>query len=214
MARTGRPPILDEVIGSRAVFDPTTKEVVGTEPLTRLEQIVGDVRVGLNAERASKRAGIHRDTFDDWERTAAAVRKRQAQLAVDQPDPELTPKERLACEFSDAVHDAEIEWQLQSEMLLQDLAQGGRRVVITTVVEKDGQIIKQETKTSYTLPDAEVIKWRLKHRFPGEYADRLQVEGTGEDGAIPVEVRAQSLGESLAAFLEARAEQGEPPDES
>lgn len=211
MARTGRPPILDETIGTRAVLHPETGEVVDTAPLTRQEQIVDDIRVGLNAERACARAGIDRDTLKDWERTASGVRARQAQLPDGEPEPELTAKERLCVDFSAALHTAELEWQANMELLLQDLSQGGRRITVTTIEHKAGEDVKTTTKTSHTLPDANVIKWRLTRRFPDQYADRLQVEGTGEDGAIPVEVRAKSLGDSLRVFLEAQAEQGEPP---
>lgn len=211
MPRTGRPPKLDEIIGSKLVKRDagTPNERVESVPITRLEQIVGDIRVGLNAERAARRAGIHRDTLNDWERTAASARTALAQGTKDESH--LTKKETLALDFSDALHDAEIEWELQANMLLQSLGQGGMPVVTTTVKrDAEGQTVTT-TKTEHTLPDRDVLKWRLRHRFPDRYTERVIVEGTGDEGVIPIEVRAASLAESIAKLAAQEAvREGEP----
>lgn len=213
MPRTGRPPKLDEIIGTKLVKrDPgTDNERVESVPVTRIEQIVGDIRVGLNAERAAARAGIHRDTQKDWEHTASAARAALAQGLKTIDD--LTEKESSCLDFSDALHDAEIEWELQANMLLQGLAQGGQVLeIVTTKRSADGKETTT-TRRETTLPDRDVLKWRLRHRFPERYTERVLVEGTGDDGAIPIAVRAASLAETLAQLALQDDEPREPdPD--
>lgn len=209
MPRTGRPPKLTEVIGRVPIFN-DDGDAVGMADQTRLEAIVADIRVGLNAERACDRHDVKRQTLKAWEAIAHDVRKRAAQ----QPDEDIECTEyELACvDFSDALHAAELEWHSGMELLLQDLSQGGRKVDVITVEEKGGEVVKSTTKTSYTLPDADVIKWRLKHRFPAEYADRVQIEGTGEDGAIKVDIgaRADAIADALEHVLAEAADDDKP----
>lgn len=193
MPRTGRPPKLDEIIGTKLVKNAAGD--VEQAPITRIEQIVADIRVGLNAERACARAHIDRDTLKDWERTASQVRTGLAQGTI--APSKLTTKQQRCVEFSAALHDAELEWELQANLLLQGLAQGGRKLeVVTTRVRSDGKV-ETTTKTETTEPDKDVLKWRLMRRFPDIYTERVVIEGTGEDGAIPVEVRARSLAEAV-----------------
>lgn len=206
MARTGRPTKLSDVIGQRAVIDPTSKQPTGqTVDVTRTEQIVGDIRIGLTAHRAAKRAGIHRQTLDAWEQEAADLRQRLATRPDDYPPLELTAKQADLLEFSDAIHRAELEWQVQCEMLLQQGSQGGGQIVETHETFKDGKLVESRTVTKTLAPDHRVTQWRLKHRLPTEYVERVQIEGTGEGGAIPLDVRADAVGDALAQWLAAKA---------
>lgn len=212
MPRTGRPPKLDEIIGTRLVKrNPgTPDEHVEAVPLSRIDQIVGDIKVGLNAERAAARAGIRRETQKEWENTASAARTALAQGT--RTEDELTDKERSCLSFSNTLHDAEIEWELQSNMLLQGLAQGGQVLeVITTRVEPNGKTTTT-TRRESTLPDPKVLMWRLQHRFPDRYTQKVVVAGAGEDGAIPVEVRAANIAAAVAA-LAARGDEEPDPAE-
>ncbi len=54
------------------------------------------------------------------------------------------------------------------------------------------------------VDNAPELQWRLSRRFPAEYVERVQVEGTGEGGAIPIDVRADAVGDALAQWLTAK----------
>jgi hypothetical protein len=212
VARTGRPIKLTDVVAQRAVIDPTTKQPTGeTQPVTRTEQIVGDIRIGLTAHRAAKRAGIHRDTLDDWERQAVAVRE-----AIERLDGQmtLTAKEAELLDFSDALHKAELEYQVQCEMLLQQAAQGGLVVTETTeTYGPDGTVTSTRTTRKTLPPDPKVTQWRVARRFPADYVERVQIEGTGDGGAIPLAVRAEAVGDALAQWLATKPAQEPAADD-
>lgn len=203
MARTGRPSKLSDVIATRPVIDPTTKQPTGeTVPVTRTEQIVGDIRIGSNVERACRRAGITKQTFYDWERQASELRER---IASSDTEIALTEKQATLLDFSDSLHDAEMAWHLQMEMNLQGLAQGGLQVVeVHTTTGKDGEV-EVRTVTKTLPPDKQVLFWRLKHKFPGEYRETVEISGTGEGGAVSLELRADAVGDALAQFLASKA---------
>lgn len=207
MARQGRPPKHDDIIGQRPVIDPATKQPIPgrTEQITRTQQIVGDIRVGLNAERAAKRAGLSRETLHAWEQIACEVRARLAN-APEGGTVDITDRESDLLSFSDALHAAELEWQTQMELVLQGAAQGGTEVVERLEVKKGDRIVETRTTTKTLPPDLATVRWRLKHRFPDQYSERVIVTGEGDDGAIPVEVR---VGDKLRAWLQ---EQGDTAD--
>lgn len=215
MARTGRPSKLTDVIDTRPVLDPTTKQPTGQRhDVTRVEQIVGDIRIGLTAHRAAKRAGIVRETLDAWEREAHELRARIANTPDDSTIP-LTDKQSTILDFSDAIHRAELEYQAQSEMLLQQAAQGGHEVVERyETFDETGALVSRREVVKVQAPDPKVVQWRLSRRFPAEYVERVQIEGTGEGGAIPLEVRAVEVGEALAQFVAARDAQQQGADDT
>lgn len=202
----GRPPKLDLVIRHRDVYDTTVDppRVTGREPVTVIDSIVGDLRAGMPAHRAAKRAGISSDTFYEWEKVAGRARAKQQR-----PGAKLTAYDVGCLEFSDRVNQAELEWELATNIELERISRGG--IVTETVVEvrdNAGTLVSRKVTTGATLPDARTLLTRLKLRLPDVYRERIDVGGDGEGGAIPVELRARSLAEALRDFQDAAAEKG------
>lgn len=204
MARTGRPSKINDVIAERPVVDENGDPTGDIVEITVADQIISDVRAGLYAERAARRAGIATSTFYDWEK-----RGREARRQIDAGQTTLSQlrvNERRCLEFSEAVEQAEAEWEARANVDLERLSRGGVAIVETTVkVGPDGNVLEERTKTSHTLPDAATIEWRLERRFPDRYGRRTKIEGTGEGGAVPVELRAKQLGEALREHAERTA---------
>lgn len=191
----GRPPKGSDVITHRPVVDPDTHQPTGeTVPVTRIDQICDDLAIGMPAHRAAQRAGIAVATFYLWEKTAGRARATRASGG------KLTADEKRCLEFLDRVMDAELRWEARQNATLEQISRGG--ILQETVVEKvdDKGKVTRTVTSSATLPDARTTLTRLRQRFPKNYQDRVVIEGTGEDGAIPVEHRVQSLADALAQF--------------
>lgn len=200
MARTGRPSKINDVIATRT--DPETGTTI---EITVAEQIIGDVRTGMYAERAARRAGIATSTFYEWEKIGRETRRRLDSGEVTLSS--LRVRERRCLDFSEAVEVAEVEWETRKNADLERLARGGVEQIETIVKVERGEDgtereIERRTKRSTTLPDKDVIRWQLRHRLPAIYTDRVTVEGTGEGGAIDVDVRVRNLGDALREHLE------------
>lgn len=205
MPRTGRPPKLNDIVAQRPILDDHKQPTGQFAPMTRLDQIVADIRVGMNAERACARAGIDAETLKHKERQACELRK--AVLDAGDVGYELTDLEGDLLDFSAALHDAELEWQLRSEMLLEQHSQGGVEITETTVVLKNGKPTETRTKTTTTLPDPKLITWRLKHRFPELYQERVQITGV-DDGPVKVDLgaRADAIADALEEVIRQRSD--------
>jgi hypothetical protein len=212
MARTGRPTKINDIVQTRPILDETGEPTGDVQEITVADQIIGDVRVGLYAERAARRAGIATSTFYDWEKLGRETRRRLERGEVNLSD--LRVKERRCLEFSEAVDRAEVEFETRAQADLERLARGQIAIVETTTKVNDkGETVETRTKRSHTLPDPAVIQWRLERRFPEIYGRRTKIEGTGEDGSIPVEVRAANLGAALRSHLERIVPEDEDGDD-
>lgn len=199
----GRPPKLDLIVDRVPVIDPESKQPTGDlRGVTMIEKLTGDLRVGMPVHRAAKRAGITSETFYQWEKSAGRART----VLANDPDAEISDYDRLCIVFSDAVDQAELEWEARQNTELERLARGGIEQVETVVkVQRDpatGQEteLERRTKTTRTLPDANVLLTRLKLRFPKEYAERHVLAGDSESGAIPVEIRVAALADAAQRF--------------
>lgn len=205
----GRPPKAKDIIGRRPLLDDNGHDTGKTTPIRRIDQICDDLAIGMPIRRACKRAGIAEATFYLWEKTAG-----RALATLHNPDgngtKDLTDDEKRCVEFLERVTAAELEWESRSNAALERLAAGGiiqvtETVKVQVIKGADGETEREEeiertTRTTETLPDARVLMGRLKVRFPADYQERVIVAGTGEDGAIPVEHRVQSLADALAQF--------------
>lgn len=208
MARTGRPSKINDVVATRPVLDGDGNPTGETVEITVADQIVADVRTGMYADRAARRAGITTRTFYEWEKIG---RETQRRLDAGEITPsKLRAYERRCLDFSLAIEQAEVEWETRANADLERIARGGilqRETIVK--VDAEGREIERRTKEATTLPDAAVIMKRLALRFPDRYTSRVQVEGTGEGGEIPVDVRIRNLGDALREHLERNADESE-----
>lgn len=208
MARTGRPSKINDVVATRPVLDAEGNPTGETTEITVADQIVADVRTGMYADRAARRAGITTRTFYEWEKIGRETQRRLD--AGEITASKLRAYERRCLDFSLAIEQAEVEWETRANADLERIARGGipqRETIVK--VGTDGQEIERRTKESHTLPDAAVIMKRLALRFPDRYTARVQVEGTGEGGEIPVDVRIRNLGDALRDHLERNVDESE-----
>lgn len=190
---TGRPSDIDKIIGHR---DDGT-------PITVADKIVGGLRVGAYFETAIAAAGVGKETAYGWLRTAGRLRiKSRGDLTT----LDLTDHEQACVRFSDAVAEADAEWELR---ILGDLERLGRGDIeighTTTETDAEGNVTKIVTRTERTLPDTRVLLWRLERRFPDRYGRRVEV--TGKDGTplLSIDDRAETILENLKANQEAKA---------
>lgn len=201
--------MIDRVVGTRP-----GKDGAPDEQITVADRIVELLASGNYIEGAAAGAGVHKDTVYHWLKIGAQVHLRAGAGSID--DLELSDFERKCAEFSDAVAEAEGRYESSSNLTLERLARGGIPQTTETVErgpapvnpatggptydsegrEVLGPILKSSTRSTSTLPDAQVIEWRLTRRFRQRYAERLEV--TGADGG-PV---ALSQSEKASAVLE------------
>jgi transposase len=163
----GRPTKIDQVI---------TRRDGSKVPIT--EVIVQAVRAGNYVETAAALAGVSKDTVYHWLREGARASTKTTRL---------TPFERHAVTFSDAVAQAEAESESGDVGVLTSLAQGVTRVE-RIVVDQEGNEISRTVLAERVPPNDRVLMWRLERRFGARWG-RQRVELSGPDGG-PVEVEA------------------------
>lgn len=189
---------------------PIRRPIGGTNPdgtrRTVADGIVELLAAGNYFEVACEAHDITRETGSAWLRTATRV---GADLAArHRTRTSLTAHEQACLGFSDAVRRANAEWEAKSNVLLEQIAQGGIEVkTITRKVDAQGHVLETRTTVETTLPDAHVLMNRLAQRFPERYRKRLEVTGA-EGGPLLGDVEAR-LGR-LAALLEGQDPDAEP----
>lgn len=195
----GRPPLIRAVIGHNAETG---------EPITTFDRIVNALRAGAYFEQACAFAGIHKDTAYGWLSIAGQIRLRTA----GDPDREqLTSHEADCLDFSDAVAEADAQWEVNALLTLERLGRGG--IPIEKVVTKrgpattnpqgervDGPILETTTTKESSLPHAAVLMWRLERRFPKRY--RRPGEQDSERGDTPDGLTLEDRQEGLIGNLE------------
>lgn len=178
----GRPSSID------AVIEHTPEGV----PVTVADRIIALLRQGAYMEHAAAAAGVQKVTVYDWLRTGA-----RAGMAVEKGK-KITPEQARCREFANAVHQASGQWVAEANLRLSQAARGGRTLTTTTTKrDASGGVIETTERTEIVPPNPSVDQWRLERRLPALYGRRV-VELTGPDGgAIPVEVRARELAETI-----------------
>lgn len=200
----GRPSKIDQIVG--------TRDVDGQQvPVTAADRITSALRTGNYFEQACAAAGVHRETAYGWLRVGAQLHARAAAYDVPFDDIDATEHERRCAAFSDAVAQAEAEWEVAAITQLEALARGGTKIE-TVTVKDDGQgnVLERSTRTETLPPNAQVIEWRLTRRHGARWGDRVEVLGRSIDDALPLNDRAEALASELRAYLEGVAEFEKP----
>lgn len=198
--------------------------------ITAAQAIIEAVRVGSYLEPAIRAAKVGKSTVYGWLDVAARARART--IAADHlTNPterakakRLTKHEQRCIEFSDAVEEAQGEWEVAQHTLLERLARGGTVLTSTTVkvevvrdaqgqivVGEDGKPVERElersTKREVLGPDPRVIQWRLERMHPDRYGRRVAVFA-GDDpgrGEVSEDDRVDRLLAEAEAFMEGAA---------
>lgn len=189
----GRPSKLDLPIARR-----------GGGVVTVSDALIDRLAAGALREEAARSIGLAKQTLYNWLHRGALAR--QAIAAGRQ----LTPDERRYAQFVDAVEEAEANALLGDWATLGQLAAGGMPQVTTTVkvvreITDDNVVVEREvertTRTSHTLPDANVLIWRLEHRWPHLFGRNAELP-TGDMGenVDDLQTRARALVDEVVAY--------------
>jgi hypothetical protein len=190
-------------------------------PVTVLERAVDTLRVGGYISDAAARCGVTEATMHRWLRTGA--RLANDLLSGRRTSRDLTDEERDQLRFAQACAEAEAEGKAVLLQLSHRLSVGGIPVETVTIKEveptpavtdAEGRIIRPAipgarettTKRETTLPDGQMIRWRLAARWPEHYGPRGRMEVTGEGGG-PIEVADRTPVDALIATLSRMAAQ-------
>lgn len=166
-------------------------------PITVADRIVNGLRAGAYFEQCCAAAGIHRETAYGWLRIAGRVRIRHAKGHAD-----LTSHEQACLAFSDAVDEAEAQWELSALATLERLGRGGiEEQVVTVKVNADGST-ETSTRSSRTLPVAQVLEWRLERKIPERYGRRVEVTGKDGEPLLGHDERVENITETFRAYLQ------------
>jgi hypothetical protein len=168
---------------------------------TVAEAIVERLRAGAYREEAARSVGVRRQSLYNWLYQGALARR----LRGDRLTRLITANQARCEEFLDAVERAEAQAMLTDWTRLAQLGAGGvAQVVITEKVNADGHLIERTTRTTHTLPDKDVLMWRLERRWPQKFAKRLELTGA-EDRDVEADVadtrtRARMLSAEIKAY--------------
>lgn len=184
-------------------------------PITIADRITEYVRTGQFIELAAAAVGVKKDTLYSWLKNAARTRLRAKGRPLNQLD--LSTYQKDCIEFSDRVLMAASQWANKANWDLERLGRGGIPVTKTTVTERfkidpnDNEHLIERVRVTVnetTLPDKQVLMWRLERRLPNFYGARVEIETTGAD-ATPRLADAE-VSESLADAVEDYLKDREP----
>lgn len=172
------------------------------DPITVGDRIINALRAGAYFEQACAAAGVGKETAYGWLRLAGQVRIRTA------GDPDLarlTDHERQCFRFSDAVLEAEGQWEIGALATLEQLARGGIEQLKTVVkVDVTGNVLETTRETKHTLPSAAVLMWRLERKHPERYGRRPEGDSGSGERSLSIDDRAVALVETFSAYLQGR----------
>lgn len=181
------------------------------DAITVEDQLVDAIRVGTPVHVAAAYAGIADSTLDDYLRTGARTLIKQSTGNYVTGD--FTPKELACAEFSGRCTQARAEFQYVTMHETEQVARGGIPTEVVTVREErqevpvrdddgvwlrdeDGNLrtegkmveVERTTRSSVTLPDANIGLKRLQMRHPEQYAiSRVIVETSPLDAAAQID---------------------------
>lgn len=201
----GRPSKIDQIVGTVTDADGTERNV------TAAERIVSGLRIGGYFEPTCASAGVHKETAYGWLRIGAQLHARAAAHDTDLDGIEATDHERKCAAFSDAVLQAEAEWETHALGTLESLGRGGTQVrTVTEKQDAEGNVIERTVRTETLPPNPQVIEWRLTRRHSQRWGDRVEVLGGSIDGQLSLNDRAQALSDEVRAYLEGIADSEAP----
>jgi len=182
----GQPSLIDAVVD----HDPD-----GT-PVTVADVIVEQVTSGQYWQDACALAGVDAETANGWLRNAGKIKIRAKGRTIE--DLGLTPHDLHCWDFSVAVKKARAFACKNMLDLLDALGRGGLKQEVVTV-KTGGDDPSTTTTTRYTLPDRQVLEWRLTRLFPEKFMERIEVTQKTE---VPAADRADGLVDALSSYLE------------
>jgi hypothetical protein len=166
------------------------------EPVTVIDRVEEALRQNGFIHDAAGRSGLAVETLRQWR--AKGVRANADILAGRRRRADLDTHERRCAELATRMERAEADARLSLLAVTSALARGGLEVVHTTEKQNaGGDVLEKVVRTSRSLPDSHAATWLLAHRYPADFAGRVEV--TGPDRG-PIEVAVSPVDQLLNAI--------------
>lgn len=167
------------------------REVVRTSgvdriPVRVIDRVVETLQANAFLHDAAARSGIAVETLRQWRRKG--VEASTLILAGKKRRSDFDTHTKRCIELAAAMERAEADARLLLLGALTQMARGGLEQ--TRVVEKvdaeSGNVLERTEEVRKLLPDPRSITWLLSHRYPGDFAPRIEITGP-EGGPVQVE---------------------------
>jgi transposase-like protein len=196
---------LHDVVDTRTAQDGTKTSV------TVMDRIEEAMRTGGFLHDAAARVGIVVETLRDWRRQGA---KAHIEILNGRKTPaDLTQRQLQYLELAQRMEKAETDARLHLLATAQKLAAGGipqKKTTVRRIPARGGnpETIETVEETTTTLPDAGTIRWLLSHRWPNDFAGRVEL--TGPEGG-PIHHDVTNAMDQLRAQIDAIGNNQQPP---
>lgn len=167
--------------------------------------VVEQIRAGVDPATAAGTVGVTPGEFTAWMREGILVRSRLDSGSVWETD--FTTEQQDCCVFSDAVVRAVSTHLSRLQIISEQIARGGVERRITRTKTVNGAVTEVHETLEKSLPDGDMIKWKLEKLAPAVYGPKatlnVNVADMTDTDAV-ADVVARRMGE-IAAGLRARA---------
>lgn len=176
-------------------------EVAGRN-ITIGDFILEQINAGVDTYTAATAAGVTHAEFGAWIRQGTQIKERLLNGAIWETD--FTAEEQDVAIFAGAAIRAASAHVSRLAVLAEQLARGGIEQTTTrTEVDNAGQVVKRVTTSSRTLPDAEMLRWKLQVHQPDVYGPKATIRVLVTDTTDTPE-RASIVEDRLRAIIERR----------
>lgn len=180
-------------------------DLAGGASKTVAEFIVDQIRAGVDPATAAGTVGVTPTEFMAWMREGSLVRSRLETGADWTTD--FTAEQQDCAAFSDAVVRAVSTHLSRLQIISEQIARGGVEKRITRTKTVNGLVTELHETVERTLPDGDMIKWKLEKLAPAVYGAKATLnvnvaDMTDTDAVADVVARRMS---EIAAGLKARA---------
>lgn len=151
----------------------------GREHLTIGQFIVEQIKAGVDPVNAAGAAGVLPAEFTAWMRDGARAYNRVTSGADWYKD--LTPAEQDAVVFADQVVRARSTHIAALTVIAEQGARGGLQRRRTVTKRVNGQVAEVVETIETTLPDLDMVKWKLERLEPTVYGSKATLNLTVSD---------------------------------
>lgn len=153
--------------------------VAGRTDVTVERYIVEQVRAGVDPITAAQTAGVSPPEFLAWMREGALVSAKLGAGGVWETD--FTPEQQDAFVLAVEVNRAHATHIATLSVVAEQVARGGVTVTEKRTRTVNGQVAEEVVTTKTTLPDADMLRWKLEKLEPSIYGSKATLNVTVVD---------------------------------
>jgi hypothetical protein len=174
-----------------------TETGVDRIPVTVIDRVVETLQANAFIHDAAARSGLATETLRQWRRKG--VEAQAALLSGKKKRSDLDTHTRRCVELASKMERAEADARVLLLGAITTMARGGleQSRTVEKVDATTGDVLERTEERRKLLPDPRSITWLLSHRYPADFAPRIEV--TGPDGG-PVQV--ESARDRLMSAIE------------